>query len=342
MKKMRWSIKGLMICFYAICFILLKHNSVEANQIYEASEFPIGNTVTNDDPEYMNYYKLSISERKTIEVTCIGYSSAQDIYRLYLYNSDFEEIDCNDPYGLTIENGARKETKRFTFDPGTYYIAVQDNDTNMIKYELTIDNVNTSTLWNYYGNSFSNATQLYMGDQLSGFLRGAYYENAEQYYKINLDEKTLLSLNFTYAQGSEITIALFDSAYNNIGDYDVKSDDVSSKKIEKTLGAGTYYVKAYYGYNTNDGVDYGFSVNRKCITPTIKSYRGGSKKLSGTATPNSQITIKVNKKVYSVTANSKGVFSVKLKSKLKKNDKITLVSNRSGYLKSSKKVYKVN
>lgn len=42
MMKKGWGAKGLLICIYIICFILLDYNSVKANQIYEASELLIG------------------------------------------------------------------------------------------------------------------------------------------------------------------------------------------------------------------------------------------------------------------------------------------------------------
>ena len=149
MKKAVSYMKVLLLCVCTVFF--LKCDLAEANQIYEATEFKIGSTITNNTPEYMNYYKLYFPERKTIDVTCVGYSNMQDIYRLYLYDSNFEEIDCDDPYGLTITNGAKKESKKYTLDQGIYYIAVQHNNTNMLKYELSINYVNTNTLWNYYG-----------------------------------------------------------------------------------------------------------------------------------------------------------------------------------------------
>ena len=91
MKKAVSYMKVLLLCVCTVFF--LKCDLAEANQIYEATEFKIGSTITNNTPEYMNYYKLYFPERKTIDVTCVGYSNMQDIYRLYLYDSNFEEID---------------------------------------------------------------------------------------------------------------------------------------------------------------------------------------------------------------------------------------------------------
>lgn len=340
MKRVIWYMKGLLLCLCAV--FVMKCDLVQANQIYEAEEFKIGSTVTNNNPDkenYYNYYKLCIPQKKTIKVTCIGYSDGyMEMYRLYMYNSDFEEIDCEDPYGLTIETGARKKTKQYTLSPGTYYIAVQGD---IPKYQLSISYVNTKTLWNYYGSSFSNAKQLSMGDKFSGFLRGGYYDKGGQYYKVKLNEKTLLSLKFIYTWPyGDITVTFFNSSYNQIGQYEVNSQ-ASSKMIEKTLKKGTYYITTYYGYNTNDGVDYGFSINKKCVAPKLKSYKKGIRKLSGTTTPNAKVTVKVNRKSYTVKANNRGSFKVSLRSKLKKRDKIILTASKSKYLKSSKKAYKV-
>lgn len=339
MRKTIWCIGSLLFSFCIMFF--MKCNLVQANQIFEAEDFKIGSAVTNNNPEYMNYYKIRLLQKKTIKVECIGYSNnVYDIFRLYLYNSEFEEMDCDNPYGLSITNGARKESKKYTLNPGTYYIAVQDNDTNMLKYRLGITYVKTNTLWNYYGNSFANAKQLSMGDKLSGCIRGAYYDKAKQYFKVKLKEKSLLSLKFNYTQNDDLTVTLFSSSYNNIGQFKINSV-ASSKKIEKMLNKGTYYIVAYYGYNTNNSVDYGFSINRKCITPKLKLCKKGIKKLSGTTTPNAKVTVKVNKKNYSANADRSGLFRVSLKTKLKKGDKIVITVSKNGYLKSSEKTYKV-
>lgn len=276
---MKSVMKKMVVFVFLAAFSILFATKVEANQIYEAEEFDIGKTITNNSPEYMNYYKLTMQERTTVDVTVTGYSEGYlDIFRLYLYDANFEEIDCDNPYGITILQGAKKESKKYTLDAGVYYIAIQDNNTNMSKYTLSIKKVATKNLWNYYGDSFSNAKKIMAGEKISGFLRGEYYSKTKQYFKVQLTEKTILSLNFTYADDSDITVSFYDKNFNSIADYSVKANDKKSKTIEKNLNKGTYYISTYYGYNTNDGVDYSFSFNQKCLTPKLNSYKEGAKK----------------------------------------------------------------
>lgn len=341
MKKVSCIKKGVLVCFCIFYCFVLKYDLVEANQIYEASDFLIGNTVTNTNPEYMNYYKLNLLERKTIEVTCIGYSKEEDIFRLYLYNADFEEMDCDNPYGIRITNGAKKESKKYTLDPGIYYLAVNDNNSNMIKYELSINYIKEDILWNYYGNTFNNAKNIVAGEKLSGFVRGMYYSKAEQFYKTIIDKKTLLSLNFNYDKsGDVLTVELFDSSRNSIGNYSVISKDASSKKIQKTLNSGTYYIKISYEYNTNDGVDFGFilngtadesddSISKKAKVGTEFNYKKGRYKVLNASEVSYQgITSGKTKKVQipqMVIFGNKHFKVTKIADKALKNTKITSV-----------------
>lgn len=83
------------------------------------------------------------------------------------------------------------------------------------------------------------------------------------------------------------------------------------------------------------------TVLKKLSTPKLTSYKRGAKVVKGTSIKKAKITLQVGKKKYSSKANAKGKFTIKLKGKLKKGTKLTLFATKSGFTKSSAKVYKV-
>lgn len=119
-----------------------------------------------------------------------------------------------------------------------------------------------------------------------------------------------------------------------------QSGTVTAGKLPK----GTYYLKLLKSY---DDVDCVGSIkvtphisNAVTIkTPKLKIKRG-SKKITGTAVKKSTVKIKIGKKTYSTKTNKKGRFSLKLKNKLKKGQKVTVYVIK-GKVKSKTVTYKV-
>lgn len=126
-----------------------------------------------------------------------------------------------------------------------------------------------------------------------------------------------------------------------------------------TLPAGTYYLKiSKYSIGEDNNVCVKVTPNiieineqnttpvKKTVAkvlkvPKLKVYKKNTKKITGTAPKRSIIKVKVGKKTYTVKANAKGNFTVKLKSKLKKKQKIVIYATMNGYKNSKKVTYKV-
>lgn len=124
-----------------------------------------------------------------------------------------------------------------------------------------------------------------------------------------------------------------------------------------TLEKGTYYLKI--SRNSTKAANVGCIQVTPIIIPlnedsgnadTIKneakkikitkiSLKRGKKKISGRTVGNATVSVRVYKKTYSVKSDSKGKFTVKLKRKLKKNQKITVTVKKNGVKKV--KIYKV-
>ena len=72
----------------------------------------------------------------------------------------------------------------------------------------------------------------------------------------------------------------------------------------------------------------------------LTSFKKGSKKIVGKTLKKATIIVKIGKKTYKVKANKKGKFTIELKKKLKKKQKIVVTAKKSGY-KTKKKIFKV-
>lgn len=337
--------KWIKVLLMAVCFFGLfaeRRVLVRANDIVNAENLNIGDTITNENSEYMNYYKFVIDSRKTIEVDFVGYAKNSTLCRLYLYDSKYNELDCEDPYGFYID-GAKKVTKKYTLDAGTYYLGVNDNDTGMSHYSLSISNVDTPVLFNYAGNTQENAKKIKIGETVSAFIRGVYYDRCNHYYKVKLTSKAQMVLDFRWYNtcGDNLTVSIYNSSLKKVDSFNIAAnyEMTTLYRYQKLLNKGTYYICLYYGYNTNDGSQYDMEVNQKCLTPKLSSYVEGTYSIKGTTTPKANVIVKVNNTRYKVVSNEKGYFTVKLKKKLKEQDKIYTNVSKKNYIKSDTKKY---
>lgn len=74
------------------------------------------------------------------------------------------------------------------------------------------------------------------------------------------------------------------------------------------------------------------TVTKKEIgTLKLTSAKAGSKKITGKTVKGGKVTVKAASKTYSVKADTKGKFTVKLKKKLVKGDKIKITVKKNGY-----------
>lgn len=312
----KW-IKAAAIVACICLFLIGKWSLVNANEIIEAENYNIGDTVTNNSPEYMNYYKFNIASRKTIEINFWGYSHMSILCRLYLYDSNYNVLDCENPAGFYI-NGAKKVTKRYTLDKGTYYFCVNDNDTAIDQYIINLSYINTSILYNYAGDTQETAKMIKMGEKVSSFIRGTYYEKCDQYYKITLNNKSQLVLNFKWysTNGDNLTISLYDSSLKKVDCFEIVAnyEMPALYKYQKLLKKGTYYILVYYGYNTIDGNQYDMEVNQKSSIETVKAKSQMifiSSKYKKTVTQK-VATLKKKKIDYKLGAKAKGTLTYKV------------------------------
>lgn len=169
-------------------------------------------------------------------------------------------------------------------------------------------------------------------------------------------DKTVATVTFDYDQEylpslleGTLRVVKKNVAYTDLYNNDVWKTETRENALEKNsfkvTSNGTYTARiagggndAYFAMCTFDieGLKDGSP-----STPKINSYKKGTKVISGTATKNTKITVKVSGKSYKATVNSKGKWKVSVKSKLKKGQKVTAVIKTSAGTKSKTKTVTV-
>lgn len=271
-----------------------------------------------------------------------------------------------------------KLNQQLALEKGTYYVVfngLDDKDsygkTSEGYISTTIEAEYMSRTGNVLGTSIKSAISITNNQKATGIISNMY---KEQYYKFTLSEKSNVNFNLSIAQ----TPSCFSSgvSYSIISDNGVSYTEKLPKQKNLdhpnlyeayqlgggyatscntgslTLPTGTYYLKvstvkdAYVSTvevtpSISKVVTSTVKTTPKLGTPKLSKYKKNTKVITGTAVKGATVKVKVGKKSYTVKANSKGKFTVKLKAKLKKNVKITIYATKKGYKKSSTKTYKV-
>lgn len=228
------------------------------------------------------------------------------------------------------------------------------------------------------GASSNNAINVTNNQKAVGITSTMY---REQYFKFTLSQKSKVNFDLSIAQTPScftngISYAIisangvsyteqfpkqkgieYGEGYKLGNDFSAYVYPASCNTGSATLDAGTYYLRVTplqdKWINTVEVTPHITNVvtqvqkppvvnaTPKLKAPKLTKYKKKTKKITGTATKGATIKVKVGKKTYTVKANSKGKFTVKLKTKLKKKTKITVYATKKGYKNSSKKTYKV-
>lgn len=349
-------------------------NVYDSIMLTDSSSVPLTFEWDKSEDKGNTIYKLKFTLEKTayVKMTIFSTVSKSDLKQLACLNN----VNLTNEKGSLIKNlandieGNSKVTQYAALEKGTYYIVYNGLTWGNLyassaagEVSTTVDVQYTDRTGNVLGNSIKDAISLTNNKVSTGIVSNIY---TEQYYKFTLNQQSNVNFNLSVtntpsgfdrginyeiisANGISYTEKLekqnhltypVDHAYQVGHNY---ADSCNTGKL--TLPKGTYYLKVKAVEN---GLVSTVSVKpsiEKVIptlkTPKLKKYKTNTKKITGTATKGAKVKVKVGKKTYTVKANSKGKFTVKLKSKLKKKTKITIYATKKGYKNSKKKIYKV-
>ncbi len=243
------------------------------------------------------------------------------------------------------------------YEAGTYYIKVElifesDNKEYLKKspyYNFSVFTQPATRSGMTDGNSWASAVALSNGKPVNGIISK---QNRKQYFSFSQGSNGNFSTDVVASvpvgwELPELSVKLYNNAGAEVTSAYINQIANSAVLSVKNLAKGNYYIMVSTTEKVADkkGVCT-ISANASCKTvkklaaPKLKSYKAGSKKITGTAVKGAKVTVKIGKKSYTATAK-KGKFIIKLKSKLKKGTVIKVKATKSGYSASKIVTYKV-
>jgi Bacterial pre-peptidase C-terminal domain len=184
-----------------------------------------------DKSDQLDFYKIRLTRASNISVRLSNLKDG-DNADLGIFDPDSNEIDVSE----NEENAG--EIVRRLLPAGTYFIRVNRIDGDIKNYQLGI------SVFQDAGNSFSNAQLIRTSrSQLKGsFSNSGTVDNEDKFdfYKIRLFRRSKLTAILDGLQ-SNTDLTLFNSKEKRVAFSDNRGRNAES--IEKTLGAGVYYVR---------------------------------------------------------------------------------------------------
>ncbi|MDE6432757.1 MAG: hypothetical protein K2L07_00835 [Lachnospiraceae bacterium] len=308
------------------------------------------------------YYQFTLDSPSYIMLKeyadCFKYTWNGKI-RYYISNSNvFTE-------GYIIEGFASgsEESYASLYEAGTYSVKVELEFTSSEVNEYNGFSVSPHYAFSIFvqpvartgmtnGNSLSAAIPLSKGKPVNGALSK---QNRKQYFTFKQGSDGAFSTDVVIAAPvnwnmPNVLIELYKETGAKIAKKTLRckyTGDNSGTLSVKKLPKGNYYILVSTSDEVWDRMHVGtvtLNASYKTVetlsVPKLKSYKAGSKKITGTAVKGAKVTVKVGKKTYTATAK-KGKFTVKLKSKLKKGTTIKVKATKSGYKASKTVTYKV-
>ncbi|QLE55646.1 pre-peptidase C-terminal domain-containing protein [Nostoc sp. TCL26-01] len=229
-------------------------------------------TVTNsvnNTTNQIDYYRLQLANPSTINLTLSELSA--DAY-LYLYSSGGNYIVGSNASGITNENITRNLT------PGTYFIAVGNNNSGTANYKLqaSATSLGTIPVDNAGGdrNTARNIGIITTSQTFNDFIgdfNGLTDDNYD-YYRLELTENRTLTLNLT---GLSNDASLYLTNFNGNTLASSTTAGTANESITKNLTAGTYF--AYVYKPGTGGTNYSLQATSTALTATPQDNAGNNR-----------------------------------------------------------------
>jgi len=257
-----------------------------------------------------DYYKLTVSDAGYVTVNFANplQSSSSAYWKVYLYDSSYEEIASANIYGNT------KSTNLATIGvkKGTYYIKVDSgaaysDGSNFSNSTYGIKAVYTkSGAWEQeFNESASTATNISLNTMYYGTTRKG-YRDEQDYYKFTVSDAGYVTVNFTNPLQSSSehywSVYLYDSSYEEIDSAYIYGNTTSTNLAAIGLQRGTYYIKVDSGAAYSDGSNFSNSTyGIKAIYTKSSVWEKELNENPTTATP-----INMNMTYYGTTRGGQG------------------------------------
>jgi Calpain family cysteine protease/Bacterial pre-peptidase C-terminal domain len=194
-----------------------------------------------------DYYRFSVSDRSSLNLTVNGMSA----------NADVQFLDRNGNVLQSSTNtGTTAESIGRTIDAGTYYVRVFPVDGSNTNYNLDL----TARLMDNAGNAIETARNI---GSLSGthtFNDAVNTSDTNDYYRFNLTNNSNFSLTLN-GLGADANVQLFDSAGSVLRSS--TNTGKTAESISATLNVGDYFVRVFP--NGNISTNYQISLTANAV-----------------------------------------------------------------------------
>lgn len=214
-----------------------KNNEIEPNNTFaKAQELSFNKTVRGliSWSDSMDIFKVTLSNAGLLEI-----SNMFMLYgSMYLLDSDGNQIDSQTRVNASTSSPITKKISHY-LEKGTYYIKVTGaNSSSRGLYELSAKFTKTNNNEKETNNSLEKAQSIKIGDNVTGLIS---WNDSTDIYKFTLTRTEKVELKMTN-NISLTELILMDSKGNNLySNSYIYADNVVN--INKTLNAGTYYIK---------------------------------------------------------------------------------------------------
>ena len=238
-----------------------ENDTIETAEAIDVNTEVTGNLATKND---VDYYRLDLAENSLLELN-FQHDRTDKSYELW----DYSIADSN---GTTIHTWGISGTQtNFTtpqmgFAKGTYYLVVTStiNDAPDINYTISANSVAdvTGTFETEYNDDIDTASTLPLNTPCIGNL---YATSDKDYYQLNLEEDSLLSLTFQHDKTDRShelwDYSIADSKGTTIHTWKISGTQTNFTTPQMGFAKGTYYLVVTSTINDAPDINYTISAN---------------------------------------------------------------------------------
>jgi hypothetical protein len=214
--------------------------------------------VGTNDPN--DYYRFTLAQTSNFNLSLSGVTQLADVELIYDNNGNGVQ-DYDDQLTSTTADSTSNGSINKTLGAGTYFIRVSPDYSNYnTNYILGLKaTAIPPTIPKDPGNTLGTALNIDPVSTNRSFTNFVGNADRNDYYRFNLSQTSNLNLSLSVVSDSVDVQLIYDNNGNGVQDYDdqlssATADSTSNGSINKTLGAGTYFIRVspgYSNYNTN-------------------------------------------------------------------------------------------
>ncbi len=190
----------------------------------------------------IDYYSVRLDKAGWLTVDYQGLSVGDSFIKIYNY--DLTKKYCETGIYSSSDISPKNNTDCLALEPGTYVIAIRGYGDEIGGYRIRASFKAANNNESANNNDFSTAQNLNLNQTVKGFISE---DDRLDFYKIQLNfSKTIRFVYTSYIGDSYLQVWNKDYIeMSNPGIYGASEENPSTYVYEKTLPAGTYYIKIY-------------------------------------------------------------------------------------------------